>query len=139
MQTMTIRGFPILRFLLGAAAIVIVVFGLKFSSDVLAPIFFAATLAVLFSPLLRWLEKKGLPTGLALLAMILGLGGFIVCMVIILTVSMKQLAQRLPFYQALLHQRIDTLGTVLGNSGIDLPTGCATRLRQEAIVDESAP
>jgi AI-2 transport protein TqsA len=120
MQTMTLRGFPILRFLLGAAALVLVVFGLKFSSDVLAPIFFAATLAVLFSPMLRWLEKKGLPTGLALLVMILGLGGLIVFMVIILTVSMKQLAQRLPFYQALLHQRIDTLGTALGNMGIDL-------------------
>jgi len=120
MQTMTIRGFPILRSLLGAAAIVIVVFGLKYSSEVLAPIFFAATLAVLFSPLLRWLEKKGLPAGLALLLMVLGLGGFIVVMVIILTVSVKQLSLRLPVYQELLHQRIDTLGTALGKIGIDL-------------------
>lgn len=120
MQTMTIRGFPILRSLLGAAAIVIVVFGLKFSSDVLAPIFFAATLAVLFTPMLRWLEKKGLPTGLALLVMVLGLGGFIVVMVIILTLSVKQLSLRLPVYQELLHWRIDTLGTALGNIGIDL-------------------
>jgi AI-2 transport protein TqsA len=120
MQMITIRGLPILRSLLGAAAIVIVVFGLKFSSDVLAPIFFAATLAILFSPLLRWLEKKGLPAGLALLVMVLGLGCFIVIMVIILTVSLKRLALRLPVYQELLHQRIDTLGTALANIGIDL-------------------
>src|SRR5437016_2581901 len=120
MQTTTIRGFPILRSLLGAAAIVIVVFGLKFSSDILGPIFFAATLAVLFTPMLRWLEKKGLPTGLALLVMVLGLGGFIVLMVIILTLSVKQLSLRLPVYQDLLHRRIDTLGTALGNIGIDL-------------------
>jgi len=120
MQTMTLRGFPILRFLLGAAAIVIVVFGLKFSSDILAPIFFAATLAVLFTPMLRWLEKKGMPTGLALLVMVLGLGGFIVLMVIILTLSVTQLSLRLPVYQKLLNQRIDTLGTALGNIGIDL-------------------
>jgi predicted PurR-regulated permease PerM len=58
MQTMIIRGFPILRFLLGAAAIVIVVFGLKYSSDVLGPILFAATLAILFTPLLRWLDRR---------------------------------------------------------------------------------
>jgi AI-2 transport protein TqsA len=120
MQTTTIRGFPILRSLLGAAASVIVVFGLKFSSDILGPIFFAATLAVLFTPLLRWLEKKGLPTGLALLVMVLGLGGFIVLMVLILTLSVKQLSLRLPVYQDLLHRRIDTLGTALGNIGIDL-------------------
>jgi hypothetical protein len=47
-----------------------VVFGLKFSSDVLAPIFFAATLAILFTPALWWLEKKGLPAWLALLVMV---------------------------------------------------------------------
>jgi AI-2 transport protein TqsA len=70
MQTMTLRGCPVLRSLLAAAAIVIVVFG--------------------------------------------------VLMVIILTLSVKQLSLRLPFYQELLHRRIDTLGTALGNIGIDL-------------------
>lgn len=120
MQMMSVRGSPIVRYLLAAAAIVVVVFGLKNSSDVLAPIFFAATLAILFTPLLRWLEKKGLPSGLALLVMVLGLGGFIVLMIIILTISLQQLALRLPTYQELLQQRIDTLGTALGNIGIDL-------------------
>jgi len=120
MQTMTIRGSPIVRYLLAAAAVVIVVFGLKYSSEVLAPIFLAATLAILFSPLLRWLEKKGLPAGLALLVMVLGLGGFIVLLVVILTASVKRLALRLPVYQQLLHQRMDTLGTALGKIGIDL-------------------
>jgi predicted PurR-regulated permease PerM len=60
MQTMTVRGSPIVRYLVAAASIVIVVFGVKYASDVLAPIFLAATLAILFTPLLRWLEKKGL-------------------------------------------------------------------------------
>jgi predicted PurR-regulated permease PerM len=56
MKTMTVRGSPILRYMLAAAAIVIVVFGLKYSSDVLAPIFFAATLAILgvFLSFLFW-------------------------------------------------------------------------------------
>jgi predicted PurR-regulated permease PerM len=53
MKTMMVRGSPILRYLLAAAAIVIVVFGLKYSSEVLAPIFFAATLAILFTPAFR--------------------------------------------------------------------------------------
>jgi AI-2 transport protein TqsA len=120
MQMMTARGSPIVRYVLAAAAIVIVVFGLKYSSDVLAPILFAATLAILFTPMLRWLEKRGLPSGLALLVMVLGLGGFIVFMVIILTASVQQLALRLPVYQELLQKRIDALGTALGNIGIDV-------------------
>ena len=115
MQTMTVRGSPILRYMLSAAAVVIIVIGLKYASDVLAPIFFATTLAILFTPALRWLEQKGLPTGLALLVMVLALGG-----IIILTFSLKQLALRLPVYEELLLQRIDAFTAALGIIGIDV-------------------
>src|SRR6266496_1007287 len=74
MQTITVRGSPILRDMFSAAAVVIIVIGLKYASDVVAPIFFATTLAILFTPALRWLEQKRLPTGLALLVMVLALG-----------------------------------------------------------------
>ena len=120
MKTMMVRGSPILRYMLAAAAIVIVVFGLKYSSDVLAPIFFAATLAILFTPALWWLEKKGLPAWLALLVMVLTLGGLIIVMIIILTASLQQLSVLLPHYEELLLQRIDNLGAALGSIGIDL-------------------
>jgi AI-2 transport protein TqsA len=120
MKKMTVRGSPVVPPLLAAAAIVIVVFGLKYSSDVMAPIFLAATLAILFTPALWWLEKKGLPPWLALVVMVLALGGFIVLMIFILTTSLEQLSLKLPEYAALLHQRIDALGAALGNVGIDL-------------------
>jgi len=106
--------------MLSAAAIVIIVIGLKYASDVLAPIFFATTLAILFTPALRWLEQKGLPTGLALLVMVLALGGFIILMIIILTFSLEQLALRLPVYEELLLQRIDAFTAALGSIGIDV-------------------
>src|SRR6266576_5911152 len=118
MQMMTARGSPIVRYVLAAAAIVIVVFGLKYSSDVLAPIFLAATLAILFTPALWWLEKKGLPPWLALVVMVLALGGFIVLLIFILTTSLEQLSVKMPEYAALLHQRIAALGGALGNLGI---------------------
>ncbi len=120
MKTMMVRGSPVIRPLLAAAAIVIVVFGLKYSSDVLAPIFLAATLAILFTPALWWLEKKGLPPWLALVVMVLALGGFIILLIFILTTSLEQLSLRLPEYAELLHQRIAALGGALGNLGIDL-------------------
>src|SRR5580704_8923794 len=105
MKRMTVRGSPAVPPLLAAAAVVIVVFGLKYSSDVLAPIFLAATLAILFTPALWWLEKKGLPPWLALVVMVLALGGFIILMIFILTTSLEQLSLKLPEYAALLHQR----------------------------------
>ena len=120
MKTMMTRGSPVIRPLLAAAAIVIVVFGLKYSSDVLAPIFLAATLAILFTPALWWLEKKGLPPWLALVVMVLALGGFIILLIFILTTSLEQLSLHLPEYAELLHQRINALGAALGTIGIDL-------------------
>jgi predicted PurR-regulated permease PerM len=120
MKMMTVQGSPVVRYLTAAAAIVIVVFGFKYASDFVAPILLAATLAMLFTPALRWLEKKGLHTGLALLVMVLGLGGFIVLVIIILVVSLQQLAVKLPEYQQLLLQRINDLGAALGSIGIDV-------------------
>ncbi|HXL37578.1 MAG TPA: AI-2E family transporter [Ktedonobacteraceae bacterium] len=120
MKSMMVRGSPVIRPLLAAAALVIVVFGLKYSSDVLAPIFLAATLAILFTPALWWLEKKGLPSWLALVVMVLALGGFIILLIFILTTSLEQLSLHMPEYAELLHQRINTLGAALGTIGIDL-------------------
>src|SRR5205809_1140083 len=126
MKTMMVRGSPILRYMLAAAAIVIVVFGLKYSSDFLAPIFLAVTLAILFTPALWWLEKKGLPAWLALLVMVLALGGLIVLLIIILTASLEQLALRLPVYQELLLQRIDAFSAAMGDFGLDVQVALRT-------------
>ena len=126
LKTMTVRGSPIFRNLLVAAAVVILVFGLKYSSDVLAPIFFAATLAILFTPALWWLEKKRLPAGLALLVMVLTLGRLIALLIIILTASLEQLALRLPVYQELLLQRIDAFSAAMGNFGLDVQEALST-------------
>jgi AI-2 transport protein TqsA len=120
MKRMTVHGSPGLPPLLAAAAVVIVVFGLKYSSDVMAPIFLAATLAILFTPVLWWLEKKGMSSWLALVVMVLALGGFLVLMIFILTTSLSQLSLKLPEYAASLQQRIDALGAALGNIGVDL-------------------
>ena len=138
MKTMMMRGSPVIRPLLAAAAIVIVVFGLKYSSDVLAPIFLAATLALLFTPALWWLEKKGLPPWLALVVMVLALGGFIILMIFILTTSLEQLSLRLPEYAKLLHQRIDALGAALGTIGIDLQESLNTMVADTTEVAHSA-
>jgi AI-2 transport protein TqsA len=138
MKTMTVRGSPIFRNLIVAAAVVILVFGLKYSSDVLAPIFLAATLAILFTPALWWLEKKGLPAGLALLVMVLTLGGLIVLLIIILTASLEQLALRLPVYQELLLQRIDAFTAAMGNFGIDVHEALSTMALDTTTLAKSA-
>ncbi len=138
MKRMTVRGSPGVPPLLIAAALVIVVFGLKYSSDVLAPIFLAATLAILFTPALWWLEKKGLHPWLALVVMVLALGGFIILLIFILTTSLEQLSVKMPEYAALLHERINALGAALGTIGIDLQESLNTMVVDTTEVAHSA-
>ncbi len=138
MKRMTMRGSPVVPPLLSAAAVVIVVFGLKYSSDVMAPIFLAATLAILFTPALWWLEKKGLPFGLALVVLVLALGGFIILLIFILTTSLEQLSVKMPEYAALLHERINALGAALGTIGIDLQETLNTMVVDTTEVAHSA-
>jgi len=138
MKRMTMRGSPVVPPLLSAAAVVIVVFGLKYSSDVMAPIFLAATLAILFTPALWWLEKKGLPFGLALVVLVLALGGFIILLIFILTTSLEQLSVKMPEYAALLHERINALGAALGTIGVDLQETLNTMVVDTTEVAHSA-
>lgn len=58
------------RFLINAAAFVIVVAGLRASSDLVIPVMVSAFLSVLCMPPIQWLQKKGVPTILALVIVI---------------------------------------------------------------------
>jgi AI-2 transport protein TqsA len=58
------------RFLINAAAFVIVIAGLKSSSELVVPVLISVFLAVICIPPVQWLQKKKLPTWLALLIVI---------------------------------------------------------------------
>ncbi len=49
---------PFLRQIVVLAVIFVAIIGLKFSSEILGPIFLAIFLSLIISPLLFWLEKK---------------------------------------------------------------------------------
>ena len=54
---------PIARFLVVAAAFVIVVSGLKMAGALLVPFLLAVFIAMIVSPLLGWLKDRGIPGG----------------------------------------------------------------------------
>jgi AI-2 transport protein TqsA len=109
---------PLARQIFILAAVVIVILGLKYAGEFLAPIFLAVLLAILFAPALRWLEKRGLPTSLALFVLILFLAAFFVLLILILILSLNQLETRLPIYQQLLTMRLTSLQTLLTRLGL---------------------
>jgi predicted PurR-regulated permease PerM len=70
------RG-PVLRFVVGAAAVVVVFAGLKAAATVLLPIMFAVFLTIAVLPGLRWLCDHGVPRPMAIALVVSVLGAIL--------------------------------------------------------------
>lgn len=91
---------PFLRMLLAAASIVAILAGMRAASTILGPMMIALLITIAWTPGSLWLQKRGWRpsvaalTGIILGVIILGLVGLLVW------VSLLQLQQKLPSYQA---------------------------------------
>lgn len=102
---------PILQYLIGIAAIVIIIAGMKASAGLLNQILIALLLSLCIIPLPAWLIKKGIPRWLAivisLLVILIGGSG----LVALLIKSISDVVASLPKYEekltALYHQILD--------------------------------
>ena len=59
------------QILMTMAAFVVVVAGMRAASQLLVPFLLAAFIAIISSPPLFWLQRKGLPSGLSILVVVL--------------------------------------------------------------------
>lgn len=86
--------------LLGAAALVVVLAGLKAISHILTPLLLAAFLAIISAPPLGWMQRRGLPGPLAVLILfsVVGLSFFLLFLA--LQGAAESLATQAPLYQA---------------------------------------
>src|SRR5215471_15068884 len=107
---------PVPRAVVGlivAACVVLVVAGLRFASYVVAPLFLAFMLAVVIAPMIRRLERVGFPTWLAITCVLVLAIGLLVGFLIVVSLQLAELAQKLPEYQAVLTTRLKAIGSVL--------------------------
>ncbi len=110
------------RLLVGTASLTIIIVGTSIASTYISPVLLAFFFAILFAPILRWLQKKGLSTGLALLVMIVGVIAASIVLVWFLNASFAQLADSLSTYQAQFQTRVANAQAALFSQGID-PSG----------------
>lgn len=96
-----------------AACIVLVVAGLRFTSYVLAPLFLAFMLTAVIAPLVRRLEGVGLPTWLAIVCVLVLAIALLIGFLVIVSVQLTDLSDKLPEYQALLTARLEGIQAVL--------------------------
>jgi len=107
-----------LRVMLFLAATIVVLTGMRLGAPIVTPILFALVLSLVFSPVYSWLKRRGLPTPLALLLILVGLGILFVALFAFLSVSIGKFTERIAFYATQLDIRTAEFQSVLKNLGV---------------------
>ena len=127
------------RLLFIAAALVVVIAGLKAAQSFLLPFLMALFLTILCVPPMRWLERRGLPTWLAALLVI---GGAILAVLVVAVViagSLQSFYVELPFYRARLDGMVQTALSWLSGHGIVIsPQELTADINTGAVMDLAA-
>ncbi len=108
------------RFLVTMAAVVVVVAGMKSAQAILVPFLLSVFIAIVSGPLLFWLKRKGIPTGLALLLVIGGMLGIGVMLGALVGTSINDFSHSLPLYQEHLQKKTVALTAFLAKYGVEL-------------------
>ena len=96
---------PQTGFLLPAACVVVLIAGIQAASAVLVPFLLSVFIAVAVSPPLLWMEKKRIPSGLAVLIIMMAVLLFFTLLINIITGAIEAFTQSIPLYQ----QRLEGL------------------------------
>lgn len=108
------------NFLVTAAAFVIVIAGMRATESILVPFLLSVFFAIVCAPPLMWLKRKGIPTLLAVLAVVstVLLAGLIV--VALIGTSLNDLSSALPVFQESLREKMTGLLAFLEGFGINI-------------------
>lgn len=89
-----------LKWLLGMAGVVVILAGLKAAETIVIPIMLALFIAIISTPFLRGLTRRGVPSSLAVLLVLSVLIVFGGALVMIVSQSIDAFLTRLPLYQS---------------------------------------
>ena len=118
-----LRQTSFLRVMLLLAATGIVLVIIRLGAPILNPIFFALVLSLLFSPIYSWLGRRGLPSPVALVIMLIVIGALFTGLFLILGASISRFGERVGYYTSQLNSQVVSLDALLerlGLSNVDL-------------------
>ncbi|MGD0038093.1 MAG: AI-2E family transporter [Bacteroidota bacterium] len=101
------------RFLVIAAALVIIIYGVNQAQSVIALLLVSVFLALLGTPLVLWLERKRVPSFLAVMIVMTGMIILVLVVVAVVGTSLSTFSDALPFYQKRLYEQVLALKAFL--------------------------
>ena len=109
--------------LLTAAAFVVIVAGMRAAESIVVPFLLSVFIAIISAPSLFWLERKGLPRWLAMLAVIGVIIAAGVGVTVLVGTSIGEFSRDLPEYRARINAEVLPLLEWLRAKGMDVPSG----------------
>ena len=116
------------RFMLAAAAFIIIIAGLRAAETIVVPFLLSLFIAVIASPALFWLQAKGLSQGLAMLIVVLSLVFITLLLIAFLGTSINDFSVAVPGYSERLSVEFDKAQIWLNKLGVEIPQNLAHKL-----------
>lgn len=105
--------------LLSGAALVVIFAGLQAAAPIITPLLLSIFIAVIFWPVLAWMCKRGVPTGIAISLVVLGLLVIMMVLGVVVGKSIDSFVGNLPYYQDRLQQNTQGLFQWLQRYGFE--------------------
>jgi len=109
------------RFLVIAAALVIIIGGINQAQSALVSSLVAVFLAILGAPLVLWLERKRVPSAAAVLLVLAGMIAILLTAGVLVGTSLGNFSAAMPSYQQRIQEQDLEFRTLLANKGIRVP------------------
>jgi predicted PurR-regulated permease PerM len=106
--------------MLGLAAFVVVIAGMRSAQEIIVPFLLAVFIAVISAPAFLWLQRYKVPTLLALLLVVLAIVVFGVGIAALLGTSLDEFSKALPSYQERLTGQVVVLVAWLQKLGLEV-------------------
>ncbi|BCS96872.1 membrane protein [Desulfoluna limicola] len=106
--------------LLSLACFMVVVAGIQAASSILVPFLLSVFVAVAVSPPLFWMERKKIPSGLAVLVIVFGVLLLFLLLISIITGTIEAFTKSIPLYQERLEALVSSVVPLLQQAHIDI-------------------
>lgn len=101
------------------AACIVIIAGMKAATVILVPFLLSAFIAIISAAPMFWLQRKGIPTTLAMLMVVVTILGIVTLVGTLVGQSINDFSQDLPLYQAKIKSQTTALLAYLGKLGVD--------------------
>ncbi len=116
----TIDSLKGARYLVMAAALVVIIAGINLAQSVIVFSLISVFLALIGTPTVLWLKKKSIPSILSVSIVVSAMVIILLLIGAIVGASLKSFTDALPFYQVRIQEQITAIEALLRNNGIKI-------------------